>query len=104
MTETRNTAAEAIAAIPGLVRGWKARTIRKVMLRLLPILAMAYFPNSLEKTNIGLATLQMKQALGVTTAASGSRRGCFSLAMQCLRSLATSCHTRSGRGNGSPAS
>jgi MFS family permease len=46
-----------------------------VTLRLVPILAVAYFFNSLEKTNIGLAALQMNESLGLTTAAFGLASG-----------------------------
>lgn len=42
---------------------------------LVPILAIAYCFNSLEKTNIGLAALQMNQALSLTTAAFGLASG-----------------------------
>ncbi|MFC4242032.1 MFS transporter [Gryllotalpicola reticulitermitis] len=49
--------------------------IRKLALRLIPILAFAYFINSLDKTNISLAALQMNKALGLTDAAFGLASG-----------------------------
>jgi ACS family tartrate transporter-like MFS transporter len=51
------------------------RLTRKMALRLIPILAFAYFFNSLDKTNIGLAALSMNKALGLTDAAFGLASG-----------------------------
>lgn len=59
----------------GLTAAEQNHTIRKVALRLVPVLAFAYFFNSLDKSNIGLASLQMNQALGLTTAAFGLASG-----------------------------
>ncbi|MBM7470873.1 MFS transporter [Subtercola frigoramans] len=53
----------------------KKVAIRKITIRLIPLLALGYFFNSLEKTNIGLAALQMNSALGLTTAAFGLAAG-----------------------------
>ncbi|HKU31379.1 MFS transporter [Arthrobacter sp. NyZ413] len=76
MTETRSTApAASIPQTPDLSAQEKRATIRKVIWHLIPILAFAYFFNSLEKTNIGLAALQMNKALGLTTAAFGLASG-----------------------------
>jgi len=49
--------------------------VRKIGLRLIPILAFAYFFNSLDKTNIGLAALEMNGSLGLTDAAFGLASG-----------------------------
>lgn len=62
-------------SIPELSVPEQNRVIRKTALRLLPILAFAYFINSLDKTNIGLASLEMNKALGLTTAAFGLASG-----------------------------
>jgi ACS family tartrate transporter-like MFS transporter len=51
------------------------RVIRKVAMRLIPVLGFAYFFNSLDKSNIGLAALQMNHALGLTNAAFGLASG-----------------------------
>lgn len=76
MTDIRSTATGAQASLlSDFSAAEKRATIRKVTLRLVPILAVAYFFNSLEKTNIGLAALQMNQALGLTTAAFGLASG-----------------------------
>ncbi|WP_415853250.1 MFS transporter [Sinomonas sp. G460-2] len=75
MTEIRNSTAGIAAAVHELTSEEKRRTIRKVALRLVPILAFAYFFNSLEKTNISLAALQMNKSLGLTTAAFGLAAG-----------------------------
>ncbi|WP_043480919.1 MFS transporter [Arthrobacter sp. SPG23] len=70
-----NVAPAAFDALQDLSSAEKRATIRKVTLRLVPILAIAYFFNSLEKTNIGLAALQMNESLGLTTAAFGLASG-----------------------------
>ncbi|OZF55525.1 hypothetical protein CH293_05920 [Rhodococcus sp. 14-2470-1b] len=51
------------------------KTIRKVLLRLVPILALGYFFNALEKTNIGQAGLHMNAALGLTASMFGLAAG-----------------------------
>lgn len=51
------------------------RLTTKMGLRLIPILAFAYFFNSLDKTNISLAALSMNKALGLTNAAFGLASG-----------------------------
>jgi MFS family permease len=66
-----NAAPTASNTLQELTSAEKRATIRKVTLRLVPILAIAYFFNSLEKTNIGLAALEMNKSLGLTTAAFG---------------------------------
>ena len=75
MTEMQNATAGMASALQDLTGEEKKRLIRKVILRLVPILAFAYFFNSLEKTNISLAALQMNKSLGLTTAAFGLAAG-----------------------------
>lgn len=75
MTEMQNATAGMASALQDLTSEEKKRLIRKVILRLVPILAFAYFFNSLEKTNISLAALQMNKSLGLTTAAFGLAAG-----------------------------
>lgn len=75
MTEIQNTTGRMDSVLQELTSDEKKRTIRKVAVRLIPILAFAYFFNSLEKTNISLAALQMNKALGLTTAAFGLAAG-----------------------------
>ena len=70
-----NAAPAAPNILQELTSAEKRATIRKVTLRLVPILAIAYFFNSLEKTNIGLAALEMNKSLGLTTAAFGLASG-----------------------------
>lgn len=53
------------------------RVVRKVGLRILPLLMLAYFVDSLDKINIGLAALDMNKALGLTDAAFGLASGLF---------------------------
>jgi len=53
------------------------QVIRKIGLRILPLLMLAYFINSLDKTNISLAALDMNKALGLTDAAFGLASGLF---------------------------
>lgn len=76
VNNTRNTITSATSdLVEELSDVEKRATIRKVTLRLVPILAIAYFFNSLEKTNIGLAALKMNESLGLTTAAFGLASG-----------------------------
>lgn len=46
-------------------------TMRKVVLRLVPFLMLCYFFNLLDRSNIGVASLQMRPQLGLTAAAYG---------------------------------
>jgi MFS family permease len=57
--------------------GEQRQVVRKVGLRILPLLMLAYFINSLDKTNISLAALDMNKALGLTDAAFGLASGLF---------------------------
>jgi MFS family permease len=63
------------ADVPELTAEEQRRIAVKAALRLIPILAVAYFFNSLDKTNIGLAALSMNKALGLTEAAFGLASG-----------------------------
>ena len=55
----------------------EARTIRKVMWRLLPFLFACYFVAYLDRVNVGFAKLQMNSALGLSEAAYGLGAGLF---------------------------
>src|SRR5882757_7481757 len=55
----------------------EARTIRKVMWRLLPFLFVCYFVAYLDRVNVGFAKLQMNSALGLSEAAYGLGAGVF---------------------------
>jgi MFS transporter, ACS family, tartrate transporter len=55
----------------------EARTIRKVMWRLLPFLFLCYFVAYLDRVNVGFAKLQMNSALGLSEAAYGLGAGLF---------------------------
>jgi MFS transporter, ACS family, tartrate transporter len=57
--------------------GIEARTIRKVMWRLLPFLFVCYFVAYLDRVNVGFAKLQMNSALGLSEAAYGFGAGLF---------------------------
>src|SRR3954471_5300310 len=58
----------------------EARTIRKVMWRLLPFLFICYFVAYLDRVNVGFAKLQMNSALGLSEAAYGLGAGMFFIA------------------------
>ena len=53
------------------------RVMRKVALRLIPFLALAYFLNYLDRTNIGFAKLTMSEDLGLTDTMYGLASGLF---------------------------
>src|SRR4051794_39960549 len=57
----------------------EARTIRKVMWRLMPFLFACYFVAYLDRVNVGFAKLQMNAALGMSEAAYGFGAGLFFL-------------------------
>jgi ACS family tartrate transporter-like MFS transporter len=75
MTSTRPTApptrfdapADAAAEISEIER----RTMRKVSLRLLPLLFVLYIASYLDRTNVGMAALQMNRQIGLSAAAYG---------------------------------
>ena len=45
----------------------EARTMRKVMIRLLPLLALMFLVNNIDRVNISFAALTMNEDLGFTT-------------------------------------
>src|SRR5262249_47743535 len=47
------------------------RTMRKVSLRLLPLLFLLYIASYLDRTNLGMAALQMNKQIGLSSAAYG---------------------------------
>lgn len=53
------------------------RACRKAALRLVPLLALAYFFNYLDRTNVGFASLTMNDDLGLTAAQFGFAAGIF---------------------------
>jgi ACS family tartrate transporter-like MFS transporter len=53
------------------------RTIRKISVRLLPTLFTLYIAAFLDRTNVGLAALQMNQDIGLSAAAYGLGAGIF---------------------------
>ncbi len=54
-------------------------TMRRVTMRLLPVLALGYFCASLDRANIGMAATQMSTALGFSNAQFGFGAGVFFL-------------------------
>jgi len=52
-------------------------TMRKVSLRLLPILFVLYIASYLDRTNVSIAALQMNKAVGLSSAAYGFGAGVF---------------------------
>jgi ACS family tartrate transporter-like MFS transporter len=56
-----------VTVIPEIER----RTMRKVSLRLLPLLFLLYIASYLDRTNVGMAALQMNAAIGLSPAAYG---------------------------------
>ncbi|SDP61238.1 Nitrate/nitrite transporter NarK [Klenkia soli] len=57
--------------------GMQARVVRKVALRLIPFLGLAYFLNYVDRTNIGFAKLTMSADLGLTETMFGLASGLF---------------------------
>src|SRR4051812_16637035 len=55
----------------------ETRTIRKVMLRLLPFLMICYFVAFLDRVNVGFAHLQMSASLSMSEVAFGFGAGVF---------------------------
>src|SRR3989344_6141521 len=50
---------------------------RKAAIRLIPLLAIAYFFNYLDRTNVGFASLTMNEDLGLTASQFGFAAGIF---------------------------
>lgn len=57
--------------------GMQARVVRKVAVRLIPFLGLAYFLNYVDRTNIGFAKLTMSADLGLTETMFGLASGLF---------------------------
>ncbi|SDF93051.1 MFS transporter [Klenkia brasiliensis] len=55
----------------------QARIVRKVAVRLIPFLGLAYFLNYVDRTNIGFAKLTMSEDLGLTETMFGLASGLF---------------------------
>ena len=62
-----------LAADPAVER----ETMRKVSRRLLPLLFLLYIASYLDRTNVGIAALQMNKAIGLSAAAYGLGAGIF---------------------------
>ncbi|MGW3627107.1 MFS transporter [Streptomyces sp. NPDC000880] len=56
---------------------WKERIYRKVSWRLFPLIIVCYFLAFLDRTNVGIAKLQMNDELGLSDAAFGLGAGLF---------------------------
>jgi D-galactonate transporter len=59
------------------VDGWQKRVYRKISWRLFPVIIVCYFVAFLDRTNIGIAKLQMDNDLGLSDAAYGLGAGLF---------------------------
>jgi MFS transporter, ACS family, tartrate transporter len=58
----------------------EARTMRRVMVRLVPFLILCYFIAYLDRVNVGFAALQMNKALGFSASMFGFGAGIFFIA------------------------
>ena len=58
----------------------EARTMKRVMVRLVPFLILCYFIAYLDRVNVGFAALQMNKALGFTASMFGFGAGIFFIA------------------------
>ena len=58
----------------------EARTMKRVMVRLVPFLILCYFIAYLDRVNVGFAALQMNKALGFSASAFGFGAGIFFIA------------------------
>src|SRR5690349_23892980 len=58
----------------------ETRTIKHVMVRLVPFLILCYFIAYLDRVNVGFAALQMNKALGFTASMFGLGAGIFFIA------------------------
>lgn len=56
---------------------YKSRVIRKVSMRLVPLIALLYFVNYLDRTNIAFAKLTMSESLGLDATMYGFAAGIF---------------------------
>ena len=67
------------------MEGLEARTIRKVLARLIPFLIVCYFVAYLDRVNVGFAALTMNKALGLTATMFGFGAGIFFIYLFHLR-------------------
>ena len=79
-------------------------TIRKVYLRLLPLLFVSYFVCYLDRINVGFAALTMNKDLGFTATVFALGATAFFWGYCLFEIPATSSLRRSARGCGSPVS
>src|SRR4051812_15302816 len=80
MTSTRTTAStrfDAPVPSPNEISELERRTMRKVSVRLLPVLFVLYIASYLDRTNVSIAALQMNKAVGLSSAAYGFGAGVF---------------------------
>src|SRR5215467_13594312 len=56
---------------------FERQTMRKISLRLLPLLFLLYIASQLDRTNVGIAALQMNLEIGLSAAAYGLGAGIF---------------------------
>jgi sugar phosphate permease len=73
------SATPAVCQVEGVESDEASKTYRKVAWRLIPFLFLCYVIAYLDRTNIGFAQLQMKQALGFSDAVYGLGAGVFFL-------------------------
>ncbi|KMO33544.1 MFS transporter [Methylobacterium aquaticum] len=73
------TATATLATVPAATtaEALLASATRKTLVRLIPILAIAYFFNYIDRTNVGFAALTMNRDLGLTNAQFGAAAGLF---------------------------
>jgi hypothetical protein len=70
------------------------RTMRKVLWRIMPLLLPTYFVSITDRTNLGIAAIQMNQDLGLVLRSMAGARGSSSPAMPLSRSQAISVNRR----------
>lgn len=75
MTDVTTTAASVSQAHNESFTPVQRRALRKAAWRLIPLLALAYFFNYLDRTSVGYAALQMTDQLGLTAAQFGLGAG-----------------------------
>jgi hypothetical protein len=92
-------------AVPGEVRSLTERELmRRVIVRLMPIVTFIYLIAIIDRSNIGFAKLQMAQDLHMSEAVYGFGASLFSSAIWCSKSRARLPYTTSARADGLPAS
>ena len=64
-------------ARPGDISAVESETMRQVSRHLLPLLFVLYIASYLDRTNVGIAALQMNKAIGLSAAAYGLGAGIF---------------------------